>query len=418
MDLFTRIEGWFSQVVEEIQSCFQSNEVQLPFQSVEVQLPSQSVEVMHIHTSFKTFDVSFKKNVSLCASWQTMSFLQKSSALIFLSQNREMVKDFNLSKLLHFVSPYHDLTLGAKNFPRHTAMMALLCVKLGVDVNTSRAVKIFHRAKGLRPQLSQNPSSVYFTPDGTTVDCDKEHFTHDQSIFRIYLRTCVDSSLKETFIRVKIPGASLCREIPVNPFQKDKEKQMISFCDAQGDPFCVFEISHEGLTSVHEPVTSHNYIHSRLPVRATLLSLCTGDSKVSLFHKDSTQPFAVYSLENGCICFNGNSLTGKPNESWKRKTIALMQFSNQGPMFAITVYNQMIFIDFDTQETIVQTVGSGVKFHPRLSLFWTPGLPDPNTLKMFKSRMWLKDDFSLDKAKPIAWGRLNHACGKNTLLPS
>jgi hypothetical protein len=367
------------------------------------------LEVTIIESSITTIDDSFKQNVSVCASWPIMSILQISSALLFLRPNREMMKVLKQSTLLQSVSPYHDFALDAKDFPKLTSMMALLCAKLGADVDSSSSsssYKIFLRAKGLRPQLSQNPSSVNFTPDGTTLNC---YSTDTKHLFDFYLRTCYGSSLKQTILRVEIPGAFSYKEIPMNPFQK--EKQMISFCNAQRNPFCAFEISHEGLTSVHEPVPAYDYMHSSLPVRAIL---CAGDtvrpngrhlvegSKVSLFHKDSMQPFAIYSLEKGCICFNGKSLTGKSHESWKRYPISLMKFSIQGPMFVLIIGYHMIFINFDTQKTTIQKVGSSVMFHDRLPLFWTVCLPDPCGRRRCKPCMWLIDP-SFSKAELIAW---------------
>ena len=80
-----------------------------------------------------------------------------------------------------------------------------------------------------------------------------------------------------------------------------------------------------------------------------------------------------------------------------------MHFSITEPVFAVTIDNEILFINYETHQVIIQTVGKNVIFHPRLPLFWTPASIEHNTQKKILSCLWLINT-SFTQAIPIAYG--------------
>ena len=194
---------------------------------------------------------------------------------------------------------------------------------------------------------------------------------------------------------------------------------VIIFNDKNGKDI-VFEVTHKGFTPVSKKIILYDYIHPTLFVRATISSgkihkecgrnMMWG-SKISLFNKDS-KLFINYHLDDGWVSYEYYSIylryetkyiTKKSRESWENCCFGLMHFSITEPVFAVTINNDILFINYETHQVIIQTVGKNVIFHPRLPLFWTPASIEHKTQKKNLSCLWLINR-SFTEAIPIAYG--------------
>lgn len=384
----------------------------------EVELFTNSLEITK--TSTNVIDDSFKKKIYMliCTYKLSYNYLQKITNFPFFPKNRKILSEINLQKLENFNNPYNDKIkdLDKIDFTKFSAMMTLLCVRLGKDVHTSRSVSIFSWVQNSKIKFSKNQNSVYFIPDKTTLNCKWNGFNNEDDNFEIKLKTCKDSILKKTTFMITIPKLYKYINIQVNPFEINP---VIIFND-KNEKDIVFEVTHKGFTHVSTKIILYDYIHPTLFVRATISSgkihkecgrnMMWG-SKISLFNKDS-KPFITYHLSDGWVSYEYYSIylryetkyiTKKSRESWENCSFGLMHFSITEPVFAVTINNDILFINYETHQVIIQTVGKKVIFHPRLPLFWTPASIEHNTQKKILSCLWLINT-SFTQAIPIAYG--------------
>jgi len=382
----------------------------------EVELFTNSLEIIKI--SRNVIDDSFKKKIymHICTYKQSYNYLQKITNFPFFPKNRKILSEINLEKLENFNNPYNNKIkdLDKIDFTKFSAITTLLCVRLGKDVHTSRSVSIFSWVQ--RKKFSKNQSSVYFVPDKTTLNCKWKWnvFNKEDDNFEIKLKTCKDSILKKTTFMITIPKLYKYINIQINPFEINP---VIIFNDKNGKDI-VFEVSHKGFTPVSKKIILYDYIHPTLSVRAIKSRhtkrgrIMMQDTQISLFNKDS-KPFITYYLYYGRVWYGyycdsdryerRKYITGKSRESWENCSFGLMHFSITEPVFAVTINNDILFINYETHQVIIQTVGKNVIFHPRLPLFWTPASIEHNTQKIILSCLWLINT-SFTQAIPIAYG--------------
>ena len=393
----------------------QSIESQPLFQNIEeVELFTNSLEITK--TSTNVIDDSFKKKIYMliCTHKQSYNYLQKITNFPFFPKNRKILSEINLEKLENFNNPYNDKIkdLDKIDFTKFSAMMTLLCVRLGKDVHTSRSVSIFSWVQNSKIKFSKNQSSVYFVPDKTTLNCKWNGFNSEDDNFKIKLKTCKGSILKKTNFMITIPKLYKFINIKVNPFEINP---VIIFNDKNGKDI-VFEVTHRGFTSVSKKIIQYDYIHPTLFVRATIFSgkihnigrNMIHDSKISLFDKDSKN-FITYYLDDGWLSYahcgilfqKSKYITSR--ESWENCSFGTMHFSITDPVFVVTINNDILFINYETHQVIIKNVGKNVIFHPRLPLFWTPASIEHNTQKKILSCLWLINT-SFTQAIPIAYG--------------
>jgi hypothetical protein len=412
-----------NQNMEVLPTCQEKKPIQE--QSIESQPLSQNIEEVELFTnsleitktSTNVIDDSFKKKIymHICTYKQSYNYLQKINNFSFFPKNRKILSEINLQKLENFNNPYNDKIKNLDNidFTKFSAMMTLLCVRLAKDVHTSRSVSIFYWVQ--RKKFSEYQSSVYFVPDKTTLNCKWNGFNGNDDNFKIKLKTCKGSILKKTTFMITIPKLYKYINIQVNPFEINP---VIIFNDKNGKDI-VFEVTHTGFTPVSKKIIQYDYIHPTLFVRATIFSgkihkKCgrnmMHDSKISLFDKD-LKNFITYYLDDGRVSYEyycnydrykkRKYITEKSRESWENCSFGTMLFSITEPVFAVTINNEILFINYETHQVIIRTVGKNIIFHPRLPLFWSTLSVANNIQKRILCLRLINTSFT--QAIPIAY---------------
>ena len=410
------------EILSTCQEKKQINEQSIELQTLthnikEVELFTNSLEITK--TSTNVIDDSFKKKIYMliCTYKQSYNYLQKITNFSFFPKNRKILSEINLEKLENFNNPYNDKIkdLDKIDFTKFSAMITLLCVRLGRDAHTSRSFSIFSWVQNSKIKFSEYQSSVYFVPDKTTLNCKWNGFNSEDDNFKIKLKTCKDSILKKTNFMITIPKLYKFINIQVNPFEINP---VIIFNDKNGKDI-VFEVSHKGFTPVSKKIILYDYIHPTLSVRATISSgkihkncgrnMMWG-SKISLFNKDS-KLFITYHLDDGWVSYEYYNIylpyetkyiTKKSRESWENCCFGTMHFSITEPVFAVTIDNEILFINYETHQVIIRTVGKNIIFHPRLPLFWSTLSVANNIQKRILCLMLINTSFT--QAIPIAYG--------------
>ena len=147
------IELLTNQNMVVLSTCQEKKQIQE--QSIESQPLSQNIEEVELFTnsleitktSTNVIDDSFKKKIYMliCTYKQSYNYLQKITNFSFFPKNRKILSEINLQKLENFNNPYNDKIkdLDKIDFTKFSAMMTLLCIRLGKDVYTSRSLSIF-----------------------------------------------------------------------------------------------------------------------------------------------------------------------------------------------------------------------------------------------------------------------------------
>ncbi len=305
-----------------------------------------------------------------------------------------------------YFSPYYDFEIDrrkSKVCMSMQAMTTLLCYKLGTYNNycvtkKSRASngsamilkQVFRRVfRQILPQFDDSQANLFFTLDKQLVSVKKilDYYGRDIGAFEITLRTNDGSSKKKTNIQVydkffsSINIKGICS---AGVFQKDPysiESPIIYFADSKGNQKCFFQVSHNGLTFVP--------IHSTIAYRHFCPNISVIENQsIYLFHPGSESPFVIYTIEGGCICYQGKCIAKSPlSKHWEGHMLHHMKIFYEEHLFAVCIDIYIIYIDFKTHVATVQRVGNVVKMHERLPLFCTRSTKSKR--KNNKDHLWL-----------------------------
>jgi hypothetical protein len=305
-----------------------------------------------------------------------------------------------------YFSPYYDFEIDRRMSKVCLSMHAittLLCYKLGTYNNCYVTKKlrasncsamilkqVFRRVfRQMSSPFDASQSNLFFTLDKELVSVKKilqDIFSRDIG-FEITLRTYDGSSKKKTNIEVYdefFSSKNIEGKGSVGVFQRDPysiESPIIYFADSKGNQKFVFQVSHNGLTVV--PIQSTlAYRHSRPNISVI------ENQSIYLFHPGSESPFVIYTIEGGCICYQGKCIAKSPlSKHWEGYMLHHMKIFYEEHFFAVCIDIDIIYIDFKTHVATVQQVGNVVKMHQRLPLFCTRSTKSKR--KKNKDHLWL-----------------------------
>ena len=308
-----------------------------------------------------------------------------------------------------YFSLYHDFEIDRRMSKVCLSMHAittLLCYKLGTYNNCYvtkklRASKcsamilkqVFRRVfRQMSSQFDASQSNLFFTLDKQLVSVKKivDYYGRDIGAFEITLRTNDGSSKKKTNIQVYdefFSSRNIEGKGSIGVFQRDPnsiESPIIYFADSKGNQKFVFQVSHNGLTFV--PIQS-TLAHRHFRPNISFIE----NQSICLFHPGSESPFVIYTIQEGCICYQGKCIEcidgGSFFVRWEGHMIHHMKIFYEEHFFAVCIGIYIIYIDFKTHVATVQLVGNVVKMHQRLPLFCTRSTKSKR--KKNKDHLWL-----------------------------
>jgi hypothetical protein len=315
-----------------------------------------------------------------------------------------------------YFSPYYDFEIDrrmSKVCLSMQAMTTLLCYKLGTynscyvtkklrASNGSAMIlkQVFRRVfRKMSSQVDTDQSNLFFILDKQLVSVKKilDYYGKDIGAFEITLRTNDGSSKKKTNIQVytKFFSSINIKEIcSAGVFQKDPysiESPIIYFVDSEGNQKCFFQVSHNGLILV--PLQS-NLVHRQFHPNISFIE----NRSICLFHPGSGSPFVIYTIEEGCICYQGKCIAISPlSKQWRGNMLHYMKIFYEEHLFIVCFDIDIIYIDFKTHVATVQQVGNVVKMHQRLPLFCTRSTKSKR--KKNKDHLWLINPFRREAIK-------------------
>ena len=305
-----------------------------------------------------------------------------------------------------YFSPYYDFEIDRRMSKVCLSMQSittLLCYKLGTYNNYCVTKKlrasngsamilkqVFRRVfRQILPHVNVSQANLFFTLDKQLVSVKKilDYYGRDIGAFEITFRTNDGSSKKKTNIQVydkffsSINIKGICS---VGVFQRDPysiESPIIYFTDSKGNQKCFFQVSHNGLTFV--PIQSNLVLRQFHPNISFI-----ENRSICLFHPDSGSPFVIYTIEEGCICYQGKCIARTPlSKHWDGHMLHHMKIFYEEHLFVVCFDINIIYIDFKTHVATVQQVGNVVKMHHRLPLFCTRSTKSKK--KTNKDHLWL-----------------------------
>ena len=328
---------------------------------------------------------------------------------------------FNLKHFGHqipqsYFSPYYDFEIDrrmSKVCLSMQAMTTLLCYKLGTynscyvtkklrASNGSAMIlkQVFRRVfRQMSSQVDANQSNLFFTLDKQLVSVKKilDYYGRDIGAFEITLRTNDGSSKKKTKIHIcykSFLSINIKEICSAGVFQKDPysiESPIIYFVDSKGNQKCFFQVSHNGLIFV--PLQS-NLVHRQFHPNISFIE----NRSICLFHPGSGSPFVIYTIEGGCICYQGKCIAISPlSKHWHGNMLHYMKIFYEEHLFVVCFDIDIIYIDFKTHVATVQQVGNVVKMHQRLPLFCTRSTKSKR--KKNKDHLWLINPFRREAIK-------------------
>ena len=315
-----------------------------------------------------------------------------------------------------YFSPYHDFEIDrrmskvclskvclSKVCLSMQAITTLLCYKLGTynscyvtkklrASNGSAMIlkQVFRRVfRQMSSQFDASQSNLFFTLDKQLVSVKKivDYYGRDIGAFEITLRTNDGSSKKKTNIQVYdefFSSRNIEGKGSIGVFQRDPnsiESPIIYFADSKGNQKCVFQVSHNGLTLVPiQSTLAHRHFRPNISV--------IENQSICLFHPGSESPFVIYTIQEGCICYQGKYIEGGGLfVRWEEHMVHHMKIFYEEHFFAVCIDIHIIYIDFKTHVATVQLVGNVVKMHQRLPLFCTRSTKSKR--KNNKDHLWL-----------------------------
>jgi len=317
-----------------------------------------------------------------------------------------------------YFSPYYDFEIDRRMSKVCLSMQSittLLCYKLGTynscyitkklrASNGSAMIlkQVFRRVfRQILPQVDANQSNLFFTLDKQLVSVKKkkilDYFGRDIGAFEITLRTNNGSSKEKTKIHIcykSFLSINIKEICSAGVFQKDPysiESPIIYFVDSKGNQKCFFQVSHNGLIFV--PLQS-NLVHRQFHPNISFIE----NRSICLFHPGSESPFVIYTIEGGCICYQGKCIAKSPLlKHWEGHMVHHMKIFYEEHFFAVCIDIYIIYIDFKTHVATVQQVGNVVKMHHRLPLFCTRSTKSKR--KKNKDHLWLINPFRREAIK-------------------
>lgn len=317
---------------------------------------------------------------------------------------------FNLKHFGHqipqsYFSPYYDFEIDrrmSKVCLSMHAMTTLLCYKLGtynscyvtkkLRASNSSAMILKQVFRQMWSQFDASQSNLFFTLDKQLVSVKKiflDSFFRNSfpDFFEITLRTYDGSSKKKTkihvyyksFLSINVKGICSAGVLQKDPYSI--ESPIIYFSDSIGNQKCFFQVSHNGLTFMP--------IHSTIAYRHFRPNISVIENQsIYLFHPGSESPFVIYTIEGGCICYQGKCIAKSPlSKHWEGHMLHHMKIFYEENFFAVCIDIDIIYIDFKTHVATVQQVGNVVKMHQRLPLFCTRSAKSKR--KKNKDHLWL-----------------------------
>lgn len=399
-------------IMIETRSPSQSVQEQSPPKSVQEQLPPKNEVQLFRNVVEKTIQTTVNepsKHLVLYGIFiPTIRSLQMKAAYRVFGFDW---KHFDRQIPQSYFSPYSDFEIDrrmskvclSKVCLSMQAMTTLLCYKLGTynscyvtkklrASNGSAMIlkQVFRRVfRQMSSQVDVSQSNLFFTLDKQLISVKRilDGYYRDNSAFEITLRTNDGSSKKKTnigvydnfFSSINIKG--ICS---VGVFQRDPysiESPIIYFADSKGNQKFVFQVSHNGLTLAPiQSTLAHRHFRPNISV--------IENQSICLFHPGSESPFVIYTIQEGCVCYQGKRIEGGGLfVRWEEHMVHHMKIFYEEHFLAVCIDMHIIYIDFNTHVATVQLVGNVVKMHQRLPLFCTRSIKSKR--KNNKDHMWL-----------------------------